>query len=228
MLEAENDEGDDEDNGEMGDDEINELLARGDHEIPIFKQLDDEREANALQAWIAQGGRGPVPDRLFTDEEVPEFYKKEFQPLQDESLLPEEGRGHRQRADVRYDDGLTEEQFLNAVEDDEGGLEAAMERARRRGAGKSMAESDDNEDEDESDVPFDRPVKRGRGRPPKNKKAIMDDSDDDDAASSSTVDRRKRPRQSRATTIDDDDDDSIRGSVSPPSRFGLAAVWAQL
>lgn len=200
----------------MGDEEINELLARGDHEIPIFKQLDEQRDDEALRRWTASGGVGPVRDRLFTDEEVPEFYKKEFQPKQDESLLPEEGRGHRARADVRYDDGLTEEQFLNAVEDDEGGLEAAMERAARRGAGRrtqaAFATDDDDDDEGSVSSAFEKP-KRGRGRPAKNKQRILDDDDDDDEASSATADRRKRPRQSRATTFDDDDDDSMPSSV---------------
>jgi len=59
----------------MGDEEINELLARGDHEMPIFQAMDIQREKDAKALWKAQGGTGPHPERLMTDEEVPEVYR---------------------------------------------------------------------------------------------------------------------------------------------------------
>ena len=75
LLEAEQEEGDEDDNGEMGDDEINELLARGDQELPIFQAMDAQREEDAEAKWKAQGGTGPHPERLMTDAEVPEVYR---------------------------------------------------------------------------------------------------------------------------------------------------------
>ena len=112
LLEAEVEEGDEEDNGEMGDDEINELLARGEHEMPIFQRMDREREARAQGDWDASGGIGPKPERLIQDDEVPEVYKRDVVIVSNEKE-EEEGRGQRVRAAVLYDDGLTEEQFLN-------------------------------------------------------------------------------------------------------------------
>merc|ERR1711964_486008 len=63
-------------------------------------------------------GNGPgskrIP-RLMAESELPEIYMSDGNPISDE---PEEikGRGARERTRVKYDDGLTEEQWLQAVE----------------------------------------------------------------------------------------------------------------
>lgn len=97
----------------MGDDEINEILARGDTELPIFQRMDREREQTAIDQWAQSGLPGPKPERLMTDDEVPEVYRRDviIEPV--ELLQEEEGRGQRVKERVQYDDGLTEEQFLN-------------------------------------------------------------------------------------------------------------------
>lgn len=96
----------------MGDDEINQLLARGEHELPIFEAMDIQREKDAKAQWKAQGGSGPPPERLIQDDEVPEVYKRDVVIVSTEKE-EDEGRGQRVKAAVVYDDGLTEEQFLN-------------------------------------------------------------------------------------------------------------------
>ncbi len=95
----------------MTDEELNELLARTEEEEVIFKQMDIEREANEQSEWARAGGVGPKPERLMTLQEIPATYQQDDPfPKQDlEDII--EGRGARIRKDVRYTDGLTDEQF---------------------------------------------------------------------------------------------------------------------
>jgi ATP-dependent helicase STH1/SNF2 len=123
MLEAEEKEAGD--NEELDDDELNEICARNDDELALFKRMDQEREKDTL---YGPNGRKP---RLFTDEELPEIY------LQEDVLPIEEptgpvGRGARERKVTSYDDGLTEEQWLDAIDNDDDTIEEAVNRKRAR------------------------------------------------------------------------------------------------
>lgn len=104
----ENNEEDEEDTADLGDDEINEILARGDDEIEMFTRMDLERVRDAELAHIRSGARGKVPERLITDEELPDVYHMEQQiaPAVDDALDQP-----RRKTLVHYDDGLTEEQW---------------------------------------------------------------------------------------------------------------------
>jgi ATP-dependent helicase STH1/SNF2 len=123
MLEAEEKEAGD--NEELDDDELNEICARNDDELALFKRMDQEREKDTL---YGPNGRKP---RLFTEEELPEIY------LQEDVLPIEEptgpvGRGARERKVTSYDDGLTEEQWLDAIDNDDDTIEEAVNRKRAR------------------------------------------------------------------------------------------------
>lgn len=111
----------DDDDDDLDDDELNEILSRNDDEKITFRAIDRERIANEQ-----------YPRRLFTDEELPEAYKRDIT----EHLKPEPvehyGRGARERKVTHYDDGLTEEQWLEAVDNDEDTLEEAIARKRAR------------------------------------------------------------------------------------------------
>ncbi|KAI0022033.1 SNF2 family N-terminal domain-containing protein [Xylariomycetidae sp. FL0641] len=113
---------------EMDEEELNMLLARNDDELGVFQKLDDERARDPLY------GVGPgckrIP-RLMAENELPDIYLSEENPVADE---PEEvlGRGARERTRVRYDDGLTEDQWLMAVDDDDDSPEAAALRKQAR------------------------------------------------------------------------------------------------
>ncbi len=113
---------------EMDDEELNMILARSDEELQIFKEMDEAR-AKDMTYGTAPGSKR-VP-RLMAENELPEIYLSDGNPISDEPEIIQ-GRGQRERTRVKYDDGLTEEQWLNAVDDDEDSPEAAAARKAAR------------------------------------------------------------------------------------------------
>ncbi|KAI1004703.1 Chromatin structure-remodeling complex subunit [Podosphaera aphanis] len=113
---------------EMDDEDLNMILARSDEELVLFQSMDAERAKDPIYGNNAGSKRVP---RLMTESELPEIYMSDGNPISDE---PEEvkGRGARERTRVKYDDGLTEEQWLNAVDDDDDSPEAAAARKQAR------------------------------------------------------------------------------------------------
>jgi len=113
---------------EMDDEELNMILARTDDEVITFQQMDDERAADPL--YGTKSGCKAKP-RLMAENELPDIYLSEDNPSpeEEEVIL---GRGARERTKVKYDDGLTEEQWLMAVDDEEDSPEAAAARKRAR------------------------------------------------------------------------------------------------
>ena len=177
---------------EMDDEELNEILARGDNEKAIFDEMDKERAKDMTY------GNGPgskrIP-RLMAESELPEIYMSDGNPISDE---PEEikGRGARERTRVKYDDGLTEEQWLQAVDDDEDSPEAAAarkqarkerrenNRLKRAGELPGSIENSPAGSRDSTEEPEPEPTpKKGRGRKPgKVEKRKADDLDDEPPA----------------------------------------------
>lgn len=92
------------DDEEMEEEELNEILARSENEVELFKKMDAERLAT-----------DPPQGRLYTAEELPQVYKEPVTKFIDEKPEPR----NRQRRRVTYDDGLTEEEFLQLAEDAE-------------------------------------------------------------------------------------------------------------
>ena len=112
---------------EMDDDDLNMIMARTDDEMVLFQQMDADRVNDS-----EYGGPGQKP-RLLAEDELPDVY------LQDDAPVSEEyeeitGRGARERTRVKYDDGLTEEQWLEAVDNDEDTIEEAIARKENRKA----------------------------------------------------------------------------------------------
>ncbi|ODQ82686.1 hypothetical protein BABINDRAFT_164438 [Babjeviella inositovora NRRL Y-12698] len=178
LLESEQaKQGNDEDN-EVDDDELNEILARGDEERELFAQIDSDRIATAMvearEAGVA------LPLRLMAVEELPSVFTEDIgihmQPAKEEL-----GRT-REKKRVFYDDGLTEEQWLEAVDNDEDSIEDAIERKRARAENRQiMPDSEEDDDVFADELPVESVVtkrpspaaesgpvkKKGRGRPPK-------------------------------------------------------------
>ncbi|KAL7418860.1 ATP-dependent DNA helicase Snf21 [Cryptotrichosporon argae] len=123
-----------EETNELDDDELNELLARGEHELAIFTEMDRERNAAKQAEWRATGSKGPQPPPLMEESELPPFYRRDIGQEMAEQIAAEEeqGRGRRVKADVRYTDGLTDDQFINALEDSDDDVDSAVERKRNR------------------------------------------------------------------------------------------------
>ena len=65
------------------------------------------------------------------ESELPDIYLNDDQPVE-EPVEEYRGRGARERTRVKYDDGLTEEQWLMAVDDDEDTIEDAIKRKNAR------------------------------------------------------------------------------------------------
>ncbi|QLG72548.1 hypothetical protein HG535_0D02560 [Zygotorulaspora mrakii] len=118
---------DDDDKAELDDEELNEILARSEGEKEFFDKIDRERiEQERLEAK-AEGLSKPLP-RLIETDELPEVFTEDISThLQPEPVAV--GRV-RERKKVYYDDGLTEEQFLQAVEDEGSTLEEVIQRRR--------------------------------------------------------------------------------------------------
>lgn len=166
MLEADNDD-EDEDDGDFNDDELNQLLARGEHEVPIFQQIDKERQQKDEEFWRSLGYKGKLPERLMQESELPSVYQQDFDA---DNVLAENAEEEqpttRKRNVVHYDDGLTEDQFLRALEDDDVDINDIVERKRERiekRRAKAMMQSLDST-EGTPDPETGRRKKGGRGR----------------------------------------------------------------
>ena len=95
----------------MNDDEINEIIARSAEEAVLFHEFDVQRDREALENWRRAGNRGKPPPPLMQLEELPECYRTD-EPFGNENELDElEGRGHRRRTVVNYNDGLSDDQW---------------------------------------------------------------------------------------------------------------------
>ncbi|KAG1457849.1 hypothetical protein G6F56_006523 [Rhizopus delemar] len=81
LLEDKADEEEEEDEEEIDDEELNEILQRHESDLAIFHRIDDEREEVDVRQWRALGRRGQ-PERLITDDELPNIYLND-EPLQD-------------------------------------------------------------------------------------------------------------------------------------------------
>ena len=169
-LEADNEEDDEEERGELNDDELNELLARSEEEVAKFQQVDRERAADEEIEWRAMGNTGPMPDRLMQESELPEMYQRDFDAENIDGRLEEEQPLTRRRNVVHYDDGLTEDQFLRALEGEED-LNEVVERKRERAEKRRLkqlgqGETDDGEGTKQrrhrSETPADASTERKR------------------------------------------------------------------
>lgn len=174
---------------EMDDADLNIIMQRNEEELKLFEEMDKERLAND-----PYGPGKPYP-RLLSEPELPDIW------LQDESAAPDPveeipvGRGARERTRVKYDDGLTEEQWLEAVDNSDDDIDAAVARKEakiaKRSKNKQVRMGQDVGDSpapsrDESEEPM--PKKRGR-KPKAEKRKADEASLDGDAAP------RKRGRQ---------------------------------
>ncbi|KAI9924424.1 hypothetical protein AWENTII_003830 [Aspergillus wentii] len=159
------------DQDEMDDDDLNDIMARSDVELATFQAIDKQR------AETSGYGTGQALPRLMSESELPDIYMAEENPVAEEVEVDLGGRGARERKTTRYDDGLTEEQWLMAVDADDDTIEEAIARKearveRRRvnkekRGGRKGDDSSPEPSRENSETP--QPKKRRRGPAPKRK-----------------------------------------------------------
>ena len=110
---------------EMDDDDLNLIMMRNDDELVTFQEMDEER------AKTSRYGPEKKYPRLLSEAELPEIYMNEDNPVVEE-IEYNLGRGARERTKIKYDDGLTEEQWLDAVDADDDTIEEAVARKQAR------------------------------------------------------------------------------------------------
>ncbi|KAK5077246.1 transcriptional regulator [Lithohypha guttulata] len=177
---------------EMEDDDLNEIMARSEEELVLFQKMDKER-----QATDPYGPGKPLP-RLMGESELPDIYLQEDEPEPKKEDDEFAGRGARVKTQVRYDDGLTEEQWLAAVDDSDDSIGDAVKRKQARidkrrtnkakrengtGGASSVASSRESTEE-----PVPQPKKRGRKPGPLKRKA-------EEEPEETPTTKRKRGRQ---------------------------------
>ncbi|KIW17075.1 hypothetical protein PV08_04266 [Exophiala spinifera] len=184
---------------EMDDDDLNEIMARSEEELVLFKKMDKEREASD------QYGPGKQLPRLMGEDELPDIYMTEENPVQEE-VEEYAGRGARVKTQVKYDDGLTEEQWLAAVDDSDDSIgEAAARKAarikkrrdnkakrERVAAGVASSPEPEQESSEEEEPP---PKKKG------SRKSVGQKRKGDDIEEETPPTKRKRGRQSKAMDL---------------------------
>ncbi|BGP26359.1 ATP-dependent helicase STH1/SNF2 [Rhodotorula toruloides] len=160
LLEADDGEPEEDDDADEAD-MLNEAIARTEEERTIFAQMDRDRRAAEEAAWAAAGNTGKLPERLIQEWELPEVYRMDHPKAVVESDVRPDG-SRRNRTQVTYDDGMTEEQWLQALEDEDD--DSSKKRGKRRaaqGTPKYSFGEEGGASESDGDEPRNR-LKRGR------------------------------------------------------------------
>lgn len=196
----------------MNDEELNALITRSEGEAEIFRQLDIQREREAVESWRNAGNRGKPPPPLMAVEELPELYRTDEPFAAKELEFLEEGRGARKRTTVNYTDGLDDDAWAMALEDGED-IEELAEKARekkeRRVQNKFLRDAVGAEGSSSRATPLsdtDSKGRRGRKKGSTNRPTLPSAADFDAPVGS----KRKRAIKAVSETpslLDDDDDE---------------------
>ncbi|KAI9331458.1 SNF2 family N-terminal domain-containing protein [Zopfochytrium polystomum] len=214
LFDNEKDEKDDgeEDEPELTDEQLNEIIARSPEELATFTRMDEERRLSSLEK-----NGGIALSRLLTESELPEVYKGDVTkpaPEEEADLKP------RERKAIRYSENLTDEQWLNAVE--EGNLEEVIGRQSSRAAKRELKRKWIEDDSDDDGI-----------------SRIDDDEDDDDFPAPPSVKKRSiqptetvtptpRGREKKAKTTSSSTPTPPVSDLSPADCTSVAAAAAIL
>ncbi|EMG49860.1 STH1 Nuclear protein STH1/NPS1 [Candida maltosa Xu316] len=169
LLEADANGADNEEDDSLDDDELNEILARSEDEKILFARIDAERKKEIESHYKSRLIERDELPTVFT-EDISQHFEKDNKEL----------TKMREKKRVRYDDGLSEEQWLKAMDDDNDTVEDAikrkedrmMKRKRNKAIREGLLEEDIKDDEvgEEDDEDFEaaaQPRKRqNRARTP--------------------------------------------------------------
>lgn len=166
LLEAEASKQDTEDGDNVDEEELNDILARSEDEKVLFAQIDAERKKTQDIHHKT---------RLIEESELPSVFTQDISKHFEKDTT--ELARMRDKKRVKYDDGLTEEQWLMAMDDDEDTVEDAIrrkeesmaKRKRRRTTREGSEEPDgieeegeDGEDDYEEDDDDEETIKKSR------------------------------------------------------------------
>ncbi|KAF2474027.1 uncharacterized protein BDR25DRAFT_118320 [Lindgomyces ingoldianus] len=159
---------------EMDDDDLNMMMMRSEDELLLFQEMDRDRAKNGTY------GPGKKHPRLLAENELPDIYMTDDNPIVEEIEETNFGRGARERTRVKYDDGLTEEQWLEAVDNDEDSIEAAIARKEAKIQKRTNNKSKRVQEIGDSPLPSressESPAPKKRGRKPKGEKRKADEA----------------------------------------------------
>jgi ATP-dependent helicase STH1/SNF2 len=193
---------------EMDDEDLNLIMMRNDDELEVFQQMDADRAKNSKY------GPDKKMPRLLAENELPDIYLQEDNPVVEEIEF-NYGRGARERTKVKYDDGLTEEQWLDAVDADDDTIEDAVARKQARIAKRAAKKEARNRgDADLGDSPAasrassESPAPKKRGRKPTKPDKRKADEASLDAAPEPP---KKRGRTKVVETLSKEDRETLQG-----------------
>ncbi|XP_053600884.1 ATP-dependent helicase brm [Plodia interpunctella] len=139
---------DEEEENEVPDDDlINEMIARSEEELEIFKQSDIERKKTETQSRLID--ESELPDWLVKDDDEVVCNKGQGWNYMDEDETL--GRGSRQRKEVDYTDSLTEKEWLKAIdeefeeEEEDDDDDEVLDKKRKKGRKRRRDDSDEDE-----------------------------------------------------------------------------------
>ncbi|OLY82644.1 Chromatin structure-remodeling complex subunit snf21 [Smittium mucronatum] len=169
-----------EDDDDWSDENLNMILARSAEEMVIFENMDKERTKTDLLELKNIGLSGPsLKTRLMIDNDLPSYYLKDYNPEEIrqkriEAELVDKSRRHNV---VYYDDGLTEEQWLEALEDDNVDMNEIIKKKRERRERKRLRQlerqNQEEQVEDSEKTPFTPQSSKKRGRPKKQSGSLI-------------------------------------------------------
>ncbi|PVU91286.1 hypothetical protein BB559_004197 [Furculomyces boomerangus] len=145
-----------EEDDDCSDENINLILSRSDEERVIFEAMDKKRYERDEYEFEFLGLSGTnMHSRLMVEGDLPPHYLVEYNPEEErrKRMEAEVNDKSRRHAVVHYDDGLTEEQWLDALENDNVDLddyirEKRERRLRRAARNKEKVASIDNSQDD--------------------------------------------------------------------------------
>lgn len=162
LLDAEQGDKENEENDSLDDDELNDILARSEEEKILFTQMDTDRMVRE-KVEARQGG---YSSRLIPKDELPPVFTEDISHHFERDT--KELSRMREKKKVKYDDGLTEEQWLMAMDDDNDTVEDAIrrkeEKRARRKRKAANGELEEPGDSDDGDEESDGEVQRKRAR----------------------------------------------------------------
>lgn len=196
-------------NSDNEDEELNEMMARNEDEKILFNKMDKERIQKAVQVAKKEGHKYPLP-RLLTKEELPSVFTQDVSAHFNKPEI-EVVEGSRVKKRVRYDDGLSEKQWLKAIDNEEDIDEIIASHEKRRSKpNRNNGSYDENNLDDVSDFTSNE-----------ESDAILeeeDENDDDDFVGDEEEIVSKKTRNKRKLPVEKD---KPNGKAKKPKKQSL-------